>query len=48
MDNFKEALLRAYEVFPEVHRQKFCCHLKSEKETFSDHAYNLNVYLQNG
>ena len=39
----KEALLRAYEVIPEVHRQKFHSHLKSEKETFSDHAYNLNV-----
>ena len=39
----KEVLLRAYEVIPEVHRQKFRSHLKSEKETFSDHAYNLNV-----
>ena len=39
----KEALLRACELIAEVDRQKFRSYLKSEKETFSDHAYNLNV-----
>ena len=42
-EQLKEALLRAHEVIPEAHSQKFRNHLKSEKETFSDHAYNLNV-----
>ena len=38
-----EALLRAYKVIPEVYRQKVRSHLKSDKEPFSDHVYNLNV-----
>ena len=30
-------------VIPEVHRQKFRSHVKSDKETYMDHAYNLNI-----
>ena len=36
--HLKEALLRSYEAIPQVHRHKFRSHLKSDKETFSDHA----------
>ena len=36
-------MLRAYEVIPEVHRQKFRSHLKSKKDTFSVHACKFNV-----
>ena len=37
----KEQLLLAYEIVPEWHRNKFRTQGKSDKETFSDHAYNL-------
>ena len=37
----KEQLLLAYEIVPEWHLKKFRTQGKSDKETFSDHAYNL-------
>ena len=37
----KKQLLLAYEIVPEWHRKKFRPQRKSDKETFSDHAYNL-------
>ena len=39
--NAKEQLLLAYEIVPEWPRKKFHTPGKSDKETFSDHAYNL-------
>ena len=42
----KAALLLAYKVVPEVHRKKFRTQCKSEKDTYADHAYNLNTLFK--
>ena len=47
-EDAKAALLLAYKVVPEVLRKKFRTQYKSEKDTYADHAYNLNTLLKNG
>jgi hypothetical protein len=40
-DNFKTALLAAYELCAEVYRERFRCATKSVNETYADFAFNL-------
>ena len=42
----KAALLRAYSVVSEVHRQRFRRHLKQNSETYADFAFMLNVHFK--
>ena len=45
-EDTKAALLLAYKVVPEVEIKKFRTQCKSEKDTYADHAYNLNTLFK--
>ena len=42
----KEMLLLAYYVVPETYRKQFRSQTKSNDQTFSKHAFNLNTLLK--
>ena len=45
-EDAKAALLLAYKVIAEVHRNKFRTQYNSEKDTYADHAYHLNTLFK--
>ena len=47
-DVLKEQLMLAYDIVPDYHRRKIRSQQKNDKETFSDHAYNLITLLSDG